>query len=154
MRLLKLVTIVILIFGLVLTGFCKETKRVAKIVGLNGVVEVKTGRSTWRPAKIGMTLKQNDILRTSTNSWTRLNLNGKAETATIEVKENSQLLFRELIVDSAKHTQKTLLDLGLGKILIKAKKLHSKESRFEIKTPTSIVGVRGTTFSVEVEALE
>ena len=33
-------------------------------------------------------------------------------------------------------------------------KLRKEHSKFEIKTPTSIVGVRGTTFAVEVENLK
>ena len=60
----------------------------------------------------------------------------------------------ELIGNKEEGTQKTLLDLAIGKILIRAKKLHSEEEKFEVKTPTTIVGVRGTTFAVEVEALE
>ena len=55
--------------------------------------------------------------------------------------------------DLNKGTSQTLLDLAVGKILIRVDKLHKKGDKFEIKTPTSIVGVRGTVFGVEVEAL-
>ena len=83
-----------------------------------------------------------------------LNLNGMGETAAVEINENSQLLLLELIQDKEEETQQTLLDLAIGKVLIRAQKLHSEKSKFEVKTPTSIVGVRGTTFAVEVEALD
>jgi hypothetical protein len=83
-----------------------------------------------------------------------LNVDGSGQTATVEVKENSQLLLSELLVNPANGTQKTLLDLAAGEILIKAQKVKGEESKFEVKTPTSIVGVRGTTFAVKVEALE
>jgi len=83
-----------------------------------------------------------------------VNVDGKGQVATIEVKENSQLLFSELIIDEAMKKEKTLLDLAVGEILIKAQKVHGAESKFEVKTPTSIVGVRGTTFAVKVEALD
>ena len=113
-----------------------------------------TPQKTWIPAKVGMVLNQGDIIRTKKDSWALLNLDGAAETANLELKENSQLKLAELVENKKEATQTTLLDLALGEVLIKAKKLHSEKSRFEVKTPTSIVGVRGTTFSVSVEALE
>ena len=58
------------------------------------------------------------------------------------------------MVDPKADTSKTLLDLAMGEILIKAQKVHGEKSQFEVKTPTSIVGVRGTTFNVKVEAVE
>jgi len=77
-----------------------------------------------------------------------------AQTATVEVKKSSQVKLATLLQNGQDATETTLLDLSLGEILIKAKKLHSEKSKFEVKTPTSIVGVRGTTFSVTVEAVE
>ena len=43
----------------------------------------------------------------------------------------------------------TLLDLALGKVLVHVEKLQGK-SKFEVRTPTALTGVRGTTFTVEV----
>ena len=68
--------------------------------------------------------------------------------------ENSQLMLRELKKDKRTGTENTLLDLAVGKILVKAQKLRDPDSKFEVKTPTSVVGVRGTNFSVQVEAVE
>ena len=61
---------------------------------------------------------------------------------------------RYLKKDEEGRVQTTLLDLAIGKILISAEKLDTPDSKFEVKTPTSVVGVRGTAFSVEVEAVE
>lgn len=134
-------------------GLTQEVKRIATVTEIKGTVEVKTPKQAWMPAKVGMVFNQGDIIRTKKNSRALLNLDGMAETATIEVKENSQLKLAELIENKKEASQTTMLDLALGEILIKAKKLHSEKSRFEVKTPTSIVGVRGTTFSVTVEAI-
>jgi hypothetical protein len=60
----------------------------------------------------------------------------------------------ELLQDKDKETQRTLLDLSIGEILIQVDKLQAEKSSFEVKTPTSMVGVRGTTFSVKVETME
>jgi len=135
--------------------FAEETQRTAKIDQLAGDVSVKLyGKEGWASAKKGMTLTEGDMLKTGMDSFAFLRLNGGGETAYVEVSENSKLLLSELIADKEKGTQRTLLDLAIGQILIKAEKIHTPESKFEVKTPTSIVGVRGTRFSVKVEAIE
>ena len=101
-----------------------------------------------------MVLNEKDFIKTKADSWVNMNLDGSGETAAVELDENSQLMLLRLTKDDENGTQKTLLDLAIGKILIRAQKLHTKESSFEVKTPTSIVGVRGTVFEVEVEALD
>lgn len=154
MRIIRILGITALIVSLSLIVFAAETKRKAKIIDVSGKAMVKLDGKSWVPAEIGMVLKDGDILKTSSDSFVMLNLDGKGQTATVEIEENSQLLLSELVKDDQAKTQKTLLDLALGKILIKVQKLHTEESRFEVKTPTSIVGVRGTVFAVEVESLE
>ena len=154
MKILKLIFVLALTLGVVSLGFTAEAKRIATITELKGVVEVKVPKQPWIPASVGMLLNQGDLIRTKAKSSAILNLDAAAQTATVEVKEGSQLALAELLEDKATATQTTLLDLALGEILIKAKKLHSEKSRFEVKTPTSIVGVRGTKFSVTVKAIE
>ena len=155
MKMSKLICILGLILSLSFAASAEETKRKAKILQIRGNVEVMLLRQRqWIPARRTMLLSEGDIIKTGRNSWAVLNLDGLAETATIEIEENSQVMLSELTKDERKNTQDTLLDLGIGKILIKARKLHSPDSKFEVKTPTSVVGVRGTTFSVTVESLE
>jgi len=149
---------IIIILGLVMS-FCAaaqaaETPRVATITEIKGKVEMQTGEGPWMPAQIGMILNQGDTIRTMDESYAILNVDGTAETASVEVKQKSNLKLAMLIQDKEAATQNTLLDLAIGEVLIKARKLHSDKSKFEVKTPTSIVGVRGTTFSVTVEAVE
>ncbi|MBP7088104.1 MAG: FecR domain-containing protein [Candidatus Omnitrophica bacterium] len=154
MRIAKVITSLLIIQIFALPSFCEEVKRSAKIIYCKGKVEVRPAGKDFVPAKKGMILNEGDIIKTNLKSSATLNLNGKGETATVEIKEGSQLMLAELIQDKEKQTQNTLLDLAIGKVLIKAKELHDENSKFEVKTPTSVVGVRGTTFAVEVEALK
>lgn len=154
MKILKLLLIIGIIMGVGSISWAQEVGRMATVSEINGSVEVQGAEGSWMPAKIGMILKQGDSIRTKGSSWAILNVDGAAQTASVEVKQNSQMKLATLLKDSEADTQTTLLDLSLGEILIKAKKLHSDKSKFEVKTPTSIVGVRGTTFSVAVEAIE
>jgi len=152
MRTAKVLVMVMCVALAASTAIGAESVRSAKVLDLEGKVEVKNQAGAWMPADIDMVLNQGDMIRTQNDSFALLNVDGMAQTATVEVKENSELTLAELMEDRAEKTQSTLLDLAIGEILIKAKKLHSEQSRFEVKTPTSIVGVRGTTFSVSVEA--
>ncbi|MBU2436251.1 MAG: FecR domain-containing protein [Candidatus Omnitrophica bacterium] len=154
MKALKIICILFLIVNFVSWGFTEDVKRVSKVIEVTGKVLVKpSGEKRWISVQKGTIISEGDILKTQVNSWALLNLNGSGETATVEVEENSQLAFTELIKDE-QGVEKTFLDLFLGKLLIEAKKLESEKSKFEVKTPTSIVGVRGTTFAIEVEAID
>lgn len=154
MKMTRYLCILVLILGVSSLSFAEETSRTAAVKELKGTVEVKTPKASWVAAQVGMILNQQDIIRTKKDSWAVINLDGTGETATVEIKQNSQMKLAELKQNKEQGTQNTLLDLALGEILIKAQKLHSEKSKFEVKTPTSIVGVRGTTFSVAVEAIE
>lgn len=155
MKIKKIVAIIVLTLCVTSLGFAEDmTKRTAKISDVKGAVEVKTATGEIVPAKVGMVLNEGDMVQTKTNSSAILNVDGTAETASVEVKANAKLKLSEMLENKKEGVQMTLLDLSMGEILIKAKKLHSEKSKFEVKTPTSIVGVKGTTFSVSVEAVE
>ncbi len=153
MKMLKLLLIFCLVLGMTSVSFAVEAKRTGKIIELDGTAEVLPVGGGSVPARIGMILNEGDTLKTAKGCWAVLSLEG-TEKATVEVEENTQLLLSELMEDVDKGMQKTLLDLAIGKILIRAQKLQHEKSKFEIKTPTSVVGVRGTTFEVEVEGLD
>lgn len=154
MNLIGILSLTLMLFFTAITIYAGETKRIAAIKEINGEVEVKIGKENWISAKTGTVLSQGDFIRTKANSSVLLDLDGTGKTASVQLKPNSQLKLSELSMNAQDDTQTTLLDLALGEILIKAQKLHSEKSKFEVKTPTSIVGVRGTTFSVTVEAAE
>ncbi|MFH0764494.1 MAG: FecR domain-containing protein [Candidatus Omnitrophota bacterium] len=155
MKSLKVVCVLILSLLAASAAFSAEARRTAKITSITGEANVKPdGQEAWTSAAKGMILNEGDMLKTGKDSTARVNLDGDGETATVDISPNSNLMLAELLQDKEKGTQTTLLDLALGEILIKAEKLHTTESKFEVKTPTSVVGVRGTKFSVKVEALE
>ncbi|MBU0605180.1 MAG: FecR domain-containing protein [Candidatus Omnitrophica bacterium] len=153
MKILRLACIMVLVLGIATAGYAVE-KRNAQVMSINGTAEMRqSGQSAWSPATVGMVLSEGDTMKTSAGSSALLNLDD-GKIATVEVKSGSELSISELRADPATDTSQTLLDLAMGEVMIKAQKVHSENSRFEVKTPTSIVGVRGTTFNVKVEAVE
>ena len=149
-----ILAVIFLLTTMVVTVSAEQVKRNVRVTEMNGVAEMKSGKSKWTTAALGAVLQEGDFIRTKDNSSVVLKLEGEVETAIVEVRPNSQLLIAELNEDKLAATQNTLLDLALGKVLITAQKLHAEKSKFEVKTPTSIVGVRGTTFEVSVEQVE
>ena len=153
MKILRLACIIVLVLGVATAGYAVE-KRNAQVMSLNGTAEMRqSGQSAWTPAIVGMVLSEGDTMKTSAGSWALLNLDD-GKIAAVEVKGGSELSISELRTDPETDMSQTLLDLAMGEVMIKAQKVHGENSRFEVKTPTSIVGVRGTTFNVKVEAVE
>jgi len=157
MKTFKIMLACALILCITIPSFAIQEKRTAKVVSLEGPVQVKlVTEKDWISAETGMTLGENDIVRTRKNSTAIIRLNGAGETAEIELKENSQLMFLELVKDSERKTQNTLLDLAAGEVMIKTDGIPGIDSKFEVKTPTSVVAVQEGTasFSVKVERLD
>jgi hypothetical protein len=98
-----------------------------------------------KEAEIGDIILQNDIITTGLQSSCDIKIGGSI----IRVKEKSNVKMSELYRKD--DIEKTTVDLDVGKLLCKAKKL-SKSENFLVKTPTAVAGVRGTKFTVEADA--
>lgn len=155
MRMVKFLLLAVIATALVSGVFAEEMKRTASIVEASGDVSIKNPDDpAWQPAKAGDVLNEGSYIKTGSLSKAVLNIDGDGKTALVDVSEKSQLSLATLVKDTTSGLKKTLLDLAIGQVLIKAEKLDTPDSKFEVKTPTSVVGVRGTKFSVKVEALE
>ena len=125
-----------------------EQARHGKIADMRGEVMVRQDGGEWKPAQIGALLSEKDEVKTSSNAFAEIVLD-EGEVGSLELKENS--LFRVNTLTTDKTGDKvTLLDLAIGKVLVHAEKLRG-DSKFEVRTPTSTTGVRGTEFEVSVE---
>ena len=122
----------------------------AKVLEVQGEAKfLRPGTSEWAALEKNMILSEGDSVKTARESQVRLELSGGAKMGEVLVREESQFKLATLRHDQAKKTENTLLDVEIGNVLVKAEKLDG-DSKFEVKTPTSIVGVRGTTFEVQV----
>ena len=150
MKIVKILITMLFVLCLTQNCFSEDVSRTATMVEMEGDVDIQTPNNEWVPAEVGMVLTEGYTVRTGDDSLAVVFLDGESETANVELKSNGRLVLAELMQDG-EGKQKTMLDLAIGEILITSQKLRSEDSRFEVKTPTSIVGVRGTTFSVAVE---
>ncbi len=139
----------VLLLGIVLPLPAEaETGREVVVQSLSGSVEYqKGGEGEWIKAAPEILLAESDVVRTADNSRCNLLFKGMSN-ATVELKPNSML---ELATVAEEKTgDDTQLDLTLGAVLVKADKLKG-ESAFQVRTPNSIVGIRGTEFEVNVD---
>ncbi len=126
-------------------------QRFAEIQDATGEVSVKvTPDDRWRLAVKGMKMNENGEIKTGKDSTAVILLDEKGATGKVDIKPNTWMRIAELGYDEKQENKKTLLDLALGQVLVKAEKLKG-ESSFQVRTPTSTTSVRGTVFEVKVE---
>jgi hypothetical protein len=123
-----------------------EGKAVARAVHNN--VEYQANGS-WTPLRPNMELNPGVKLRTGPDSSADLSVNGN--TSTVRIQENTTMVIPEMFrVGPVRGADTdTTLDLQLGTVLGNVKKL-SASSRYEIRTPHGVAGIRGTDFQVTV----
>ena len=121
-----------------------------KVLAIKGeAFFMRAGEAGWGKLEPTTTLKEGDSIRTGPDAEVRLELVGAVKTAELTVKEETEFKFDTFRNEEASKLDNTLLSVGVGHILVKAELLVG-DSKFEVKTPTTIVGVRGTTFEVNV----
>lgn len=147
------------------------TERSGKVARIKGAARYSTGNNIWQPLKVGQTLKAGTIVQTAADSYVDIVLGGivnpvsavagpstsfqpKAEQDVVRIHADTVLAFDKLsVIDTG--TDKvtdTQLDLRSGKIFGTVKKLNAT-SRYEIKLPNGVAGVRGTIYQVSADGV-
>ena len=131
-------------------------KRTAVLMAVQGSVEIKPVLGAWVPGRAKTALAEGDFIKTGKDSWALININGSAETGTVELREKTNMELKTLAGDEKTGMTVTLLDLYAGEVMVKVRAADKDKSKFEVKTPTSVVAVQGgkTSFSVKVDQLE
>jgi len=104
-------------------------------------------RGPWVPLLEGMKLKTSDRVKTAADSNADLLIKGMTD-ARVNIRPDTLVQLSELKQEA--DGDQTELNLSIGSVLVMAEKLKG-ESRFEIRNPNSIVGIRGTEFEVVVQ---
>jgi len=121
----------------------------ASIIYLKGKAEVqRSGERAWRPAELQMTVHPGDKLSTEAGAELEIRLD---DGSVLKMKDKGLLEIDAMEKQAKPLTTITSLKLGLGRLLGCVRKLSSRESRFDISTPTAVAGVRGTVFAVFAE---
>ncbi len=140
------------ILGSTLTGIAQEIKQGKAVVRAitKGTAKYKdpaSGVVDWAPLKVDMVLKEGAVIETDATGVVDLFLgvNGPV----VRVTPATQLALDKLTFSRAggEVVIETRLDLKAGTILGTVKKLAAA-SKYEIKTPVGVCGIRGTEYVV------
>ncbi|WP_419876149.1 FecR family protein [Candidatus Pristimantibacillus sp. PTI5] len=151
MKTLKLLFLSLLVLAIVMptSVFAKDTDKAGKVTTVAGKAEVKKGGGSKKfNAFKGMAITQGDTIITGSDGKITMDLDSDKQ---VTIGTNTTLIISELVQSAKALGGKTSLSLLKGKVLITIKKKLEGDSRFEIETPTAIMGVMGTEFTVEYE---
>ena len=112
-------------------------------------VFVKSSGGEWKSATDGMVILPGDEVKTAENNSVDVLMDG-GKIGRVEIKEGSLFRIQKAETDPVTGDRATILNLALGKILVKVESLKGN-SKFEVRTPTALTGVRGTLFEVTVK---
>ncbi len=150
-----------------------ETKQVyAKVIRIKGNARYKTGTGAWTPLKPGQYVGAGTVIETAPDSRVDLGVGeGEAPSANltvgtmltyqpntsqnmIRVWENSRMAIDTLNINETGTdvVTETQLDLQAGHIFGSVKKM-SAASRYEVKIPNGVAGIRGTTYDINVDGI-
>lgn len=113
-----------------------------------------TGSATYtvngmsNPLKVNMELPEGATITTGPNSDVKMSVNGV--TSAVDVRAETTISLAEMT--KMGRDSQTQLDLKTGSILGQVRKVAAN-SKYEIKTPRGVAGIRGTDFMVSVSAL-
>jgi hypothetical protein len=122
--------------------------RTAKIYDFSNEVTVTRGKADLKAFK-GMRLKEGDTIKT-----------GKSSNAYIEIDSDKVIKLDSSTIVTISNMSGTdengsiNISLSSGKIYNDIKKKLTKNSTYKVRTPNAVMGVRGTTFVVDLKSLE
>lgn len=145
----------------------------AKVVRIKGDARYQTGDNKWHPLNEGDILKPGAVIQTASSSQVDLLLSDREDVTTqtitpaviyrpdTEARVNAVRMYENTVLGVDKLTwmgtgvdmvTETQLDLRAGRIFGTVKKL-SGASRYEVKIPNGVAGVRGTIYMLEASGL-
>ena len=172
-RIFQSLAVLTIALAMVATATAQQmVQATAKVVRIKGDARYATAANVWQPLKVGDTLNAGAIIQTAKDSRVDLVLGEKDAIANehkwgeviqyqpeveqdfVRVWENSVMAIDKLMVadTGADQIKETQLDLRAGRIFGTVKKL-SAASRYEVKIPNGVAGIRGTIYIISAEGV-
>ncbi len=133
--------------GLLVTSVQASVSK-ATVRAVRGSATVTSDKgATWKPVRVGQTISPMSTIKTAPESTVDLFLdqNGPVLRVTADTSISIEKLdYENTGVETVIDTQ---LDLRSGRILGNVKKMAAA-SKYEVKTPTGVAGIRGTEYDI------
>lgn len=148
-RLLGMAVAVGVLVGI--TAQAAPVQNKAVVTAVRGTANYSQDRgANWKKLNVGAQLSQNSVIRTAPGSIVDLYLGENGPV--VRVTEDTTVGIDRLTVDDlgTETIVETQLDLRSGRILGNVKKLAAT-SKYEIKTPQGVAGIRGTRYDISAD---
>jgi hypothetical protein len=127
------------------TELLKDEPSEATVIARTGSIKATTGDGTPLQLDIGAKIVEGTRIATSINSFLTLQL---PDTSRVSLPSNSSIELAKLRKSQYTGAPRTELKLTRGKVVSRVSPLDVNKGRFEVHTPQSVAGVRGTYFRV------
>ena len=138
--------------ALVIPSYAAMEQGQAVVRGVRGSANYSTGGGGWSPVRAGTILKSGDTVKTDANSSVDLDMRENGEM--VRLTPETTLKIEKLTKDKtgAETVIETQLDLKNGRILGRVNRMASA-SKYEVKIPTGVVGIRGTRYDISASGI-
>ncbi|SPE29284.1 conserved exported hypothetical protein [Candidatus Sulfopaludibacter sp. SbA3] len=116
---------------------------VAKVVDVTGQVSVfNSDGGMQRPVSTGLIVQQTQIIETGPDGWAKFEY---TDHSTFEIFPKSKVVFQEHPADF-----EHLLNIWIGHVKVWIQHAPGQPNYKNVNTPTAVISVRGTVFSIDV----
>lgn len=114
----------------------------ARLLSFTGQISVVRSDYAWA-LNVGSVVKRQEVIVTGPDGWGVFQV---ADGSKFEVFQNSRVVFR-----ADQGDWRHLLEVWLGKVRVQIEHFGGLPNNNQVTTPTAVISVRGTIFTVEVE---
>ncbi len=138
----------ILTLGLVTNAWAVKGNPIGEVSSFYGDVKDRhKGEVKWIPAKLGLDIYQYDTVKTEKKSKVRIVFE---DGSLLNLSEDTELEIKEHIYTPKEKRRVSLFALLRGKMRVFCQRFAGRGSRFQVETPTAVIGIRGTEFIIWV----
>lgn len=121
---------------------------IGKVVSLKGSVEAKLDEDgAWRALSKKSDIYEKDTIKTGENSKVDIFF---VDETNVSIGPETTIKIEKLVCSPAQNYREGKMNVVMGKVRFNVAKLFSGDSTFEVRTPTAVAGVKGTSFIVYV----
>lgn len=110
---------------------------------LGEVTVQKKAKNNWNPLRIGLKVREKDLIRTLVESEAGIAL---SDGSSITIEENTTILFENAVNKQSKNTQ--TVEIRTGRVFFDVQK-QKEGNQFQFKTGTATAAIRGTNGFIE-----
>jgi hypothetical protein len=133
---------------LIPSDLLNDEPSLAQVVALSGKVTASTADGQAIVMRVGMKLAEGVQIETGINGFLTMSL---PDASRISLPSNSRVIFSRLRMARYTKSPRTELMLLRGHIESRVSPLEDNKGSYEVRTPMSVAGVRGTQFRVGLE---